>query len=506
MRKRQTIAVAFLALCQCLCLCQGCGTGDDPPRGHALVIGVGRDFYDGPDSRAFLHGSTHTWEALTYLDGRLSPTPWLAESWSTPDGGRTWIFRLRRGVRFHDGSPLTASDAAFCLRRIQRTARYDPSGSLRDLEEVRAQGDDLLVCRLARPSPIFPALVAYYGSPVIKPGQVDARGRIRRLVGTGPFKVERVIPGQEIRLEAFPDYWGPKPAYGRVVFRTLTDAQTRVMALMAGDLDAVADVGSILPEQEPELASLPGVRLKRVEVATTHYLLFNCRRPPFSDLAARRLAVGTCQRARLVESLAGGVATPARDPYSRLAEPWAGGLLRPPADGGEAAAPGRPLIILLHGGTVQRWPYLDMAQALQGRLRALGLPARIEVAEAGTYYEALRRGDFDLCLQPNTLMTGDPDFFYSYYLASGGPANQGWRCPEADRLIAEARGEMDRPRRQALYLRLEELVRDHLPLWPLFHELALYAHRDRVADFRMDYFFRPGLIRAHPAAAKGSTN
>lgn len=468
--------------------------------GPTLVIGVGRDFFDGPDSRSYLHGSTNTWEALTYLDRDLRPVPWLAQSWRAEDGGRTWVFRLRPGVLFHDGSPLTAGEAAFCLRRIAGNAKYDPSGSFRHLLAVEATGELELTCRLSQPAPDFPALVAYYGSPVLKPQGMDSSGRITHLLATGPFRLESVTPGHEVRLAAWEGYWGGVPAYQRVVFRLLSDAQTRGMALMAGDLDAVADVGAILPEQEPEIKAALGVILKRKEVATTHYLLFNCRRPPFAQRQARLWLASLLEDSGLVLSLAGVIGLTARDPFSRLAVDWADGSLRPPPAPPGAAPPaaGQPLVILLHAGTTQRWPYLDLAQALQQRLRAHGLTARIAVSETGAYYQALKQGEYDLSLQPNTLMTGDPDFFYSYYLAWDGPANPGWRDAQADELIAAARLEMNSGQRRTRYGRLAQIMAAELPLLPLFHELALYAHRDRVADFTMDHFFRPDLLQARP--------
>lgn len=491
------LALALLAVLGLAACGPGPAGGRDASR--VLVVGIGRDFCDGPDSRAYLHGSTNVWEALTYLDKNLRPVPWLAESWQARDGGRTWVFRLRAGVRFHDGSPLSAADAAFCLRRIAGHAKFDPSASFRHLIAVEASGPLELTCRLSEPAPDFPALVAYYGSPIIKPAGVDAAGRIESLIATGPYALDQALPGHEVRLTAWQGYWGGPPAYQRVVFRVLADAQTRAMALMAGDLDAVADVGAILPEQEPELHAAAGVVLKRHEVATTHYLIFNCRRPPLAARSARLWLAGLVQRAGLVASLAGGISVPARDPFSRLAADWAGGDLHPPLAEAAAIAPNNdPLIILLHAGTVQRWPYLDLAQALQQQLKGHGISARITVSEAGAYYLALKQGDFDLSLQPNTLMTGDPDFFYSYYLAATAPANPGWRDAEADRIITRARVEMDPAARLAAYTRLAAILARDLPILPLFHELALYAHRQGVRDFSMDHFFRPDLRQARP--------
>lgn len=491
--------VPALSLCLAALLWSGAAGAAKPP-GPTLVIGVGRDFYDGPDSRAFLHGSTNTWEALTYLDENLRARPWLAESWRVQDSGRTWIFRLRPGVRFHDGSLLTAREAAASVERIRRSPKYDPAGVFRDVVSIQAHGRREVVFRLKNPCPCFANLAAYYSTPIIKPAVFDGQGRITRLIATGPFKVERISRGDSIELSAFDGYWGAKPVYRRVIFRTILDAQTRAMALMAGEVDAVADVGGVLPEQAQELESAPGVILKRRETAVTHYLFFNCRQAPFSQARARLWLAGLLDRPRMVRILTQGAGATALDPYSPLAQDWAFGLIRPRGDG-KPPEPARRLIILIHGGTVQRWPYLEIAQVLQEKLARRGWPARIEVKEAGGYYQALKQGRFDLTLAPNTLMTGDPDFFYSYYLAPNAPRDFGWRNQEAGVLIARARYEMDPARRRELYRRLAELVNQELPILPLYHDVSLYAYRDSLAFFEMDHNFRPRLDLARPKEA-----
>ena len=492
-----------LSLLLALLLAAACGPDQaGGPKGHSLIIGIGRDLYYGPDDRTYLHGSTHTWEGLTYLGGDLRPRPWLAESWSSSGGGRVWDFFLRPGVRFHDGTPFTAADAVFCIERLRRNPKYDPVNSYRDLIKVEAVGPLHLRFSLSKPCPFFPALVAQYNSPMIKPSAVDQDGHITKLVATGPYCLKEVLPGYEVRLEAFDGYWDPKPAFQQVTFRLLLDAQTRAMALIAGDVDAVADVGAILPEQVPDLNHAAGIILKSREVATSHYLIFNCRRAPFADPAARRWLLHQMDRQKLVQRVAGRIAIPAHNTYSRLAKDYDFGLLRTPTEeGSPPAPPGHRLVILLHGGTVQRWPYLDLAQAMQQMLAQAGLPAEIQVAEAGAYYQALKKGDYDLAMNPNTLMTGDPDFYYTYYLASGSPANPGWHNDEADRLIAASRQEMDPARRLLMLQGVEEIVSREAPIWPLFHERALYAHGPRLAEFSMDHFFRPELLSARPASA-----
>ncbi len=487
-----------IGLCLALGLALAAPAFAAAPSGDALLtIGVGRDFFDGPDSRTYVHGSTNTWEALTYLGPNLKAQPWLAESWRSQDQGRTWIFRLRSGVRFHNGSLLTNKEAAASIKRIMSRPKYDPTGIYRDVVAVEAKGEHELVLSLARPSPAFANLVAYYASPIIHSSCFDNEGRLHSLIGTGPFKVKKIQRGQSIELEAFPDYWGAVPAYKKVKFLFIPDAQTRLMALLAGEVDAVADVGGILPEQAADLARAPQITLRRQPVATTHYLFFNCRRQPFKDREARFWLTSILDREQLVQALAKGAGTVAKDPYSELASDWAFGLLRP-TSGRKPPSPQHPLLMILHGGTIQRWPYLEIAQVLQERLSQNGWRAQIQVMEPGAYYQALQRGSFDLAIQPNTLMTGDPDFFYSYYLESKGPRDFGCGNRIMDRLIQTARHEMDPDKRLALYRELAGRFNQELPLWPLYHDISLYAYGAKVANFIMDHNFRPLLNLARP--------
>jgi peptide/nickel transport system substrate-binding protein len=465
--------------------------------GPTLVIGVGRDFFDGPDSRTYLHGSTHTWEGLTYLGEGLEARPWLAESWHSPDGGRTWVFRLQEGVRFHDGSPLTAELARASIQRIADHRRYDPTGVYRHLVRLETEGKRNLVFRLKEPSVNFPNLVSYYSSPVIHPRVFAADGKLSGFIGTGPYRIEEILAGDRVVLRAFGDHRGPNPAYERVVFRTLLDAQTRAMALLAGEVDAVADVGGVLPQQAGEIESAPGIILNRVEVATTHYLLFNCRKPPFLDAPARHWLAGILDRDALVSALAPGAGRVAEDPFTPLARDWAFGDLHP-GPGQRPDVPGEPLILLLHAGTIERWPYRDIAQVVQAQLEGCGFPSKIVIREAGTFYEDLQQGRFHIALLPTTLMTGDPDFFYSYYVASDGPRSFGCGTREMNALIRSGRRAAKVEERRSVYRKLSARFAAQMPLLPIYHDFSLYAFGRAVGSFAMDHNFRPLLIEARP--------
>ena len=478
-------------------LTPGAVFSSDASRENTLVIGIGRDFFDGPDSRTYVHGSTNTWESLTYLGEGLKAVPWLAESWESSDDGRIWRFRLRKGVRFHNGDPLSASLAVESIKRIAFRPQYDPSGVFRSIEEIAAIGDLTIEFRLKEPSPLFPNMVAYYSSPVIHPSCFDPSGHLTGLTATGPYRLTEARDGDRIILDAYEGYWGKKPLYQRVIFRTLADARTRVMALMAGEIDAVADVGGILPQQAEEIKNLPEITLKRVDVATTHYILFNCRKPPFESPEARRWFSGLLDRKEIVDVLASGAGIAAYDPFSPLASQWTFKNIKP-SEGKKPKVTNDPIVILLHGGTLERWPYRDIAQIVQAKLRESGFNSRISVREPGAYYEDIHEGRFNLCLQPNTLMTGEPDFFYAYYVASNGLRYCGCGTPEMDQLIGEGRAMINFSEQRGIYLRLSEIFTMQMPLLPLYHDISYYAHGPRVGDFTMDWNFRPLLQEAKP--------
>jgi peptide/nickel transport system substrate-binding protein len=192
--------------------------------------------------------------------------------------------------------------------------------------------------------------------------------------------------------------------------------------------------GGLLPEQARQLAGEPQVILKCREVATTHYLFFNCPRPPFDHKEGRLWLAGLVDRKGWVKALTSDFGRQAQGFYTPLAEDWRFPL-EPLSEGRKPHPVKRVLTILISNGTVQRWPYLELAQLLQERLGREGFPTGIQVLETGPYQEALKKLDFDLVMQPNTLMTGDPDFFYSYYLYSKGTYNFGFKNSEVDQMI-----------------------------------------------------------------------
>jgi peptide/nickel transport system substrate-binding protein len=199
----------------------------------------------------------NSYESLLDLDADLRPRPGLAESWSTP-GERTWIFRLRKNVRFHDGSPLRAADAAYTLKRVLANRRYEAGYYLTDVESVRDLDEHTLEITTIRPTALLATRLAFV--PVVRDG-VPSSALAGAVNGTGPYRLEAHTPEGELRFVRHDGYWGRPSVVEKASVFSGVQADAATESLLAGRLD-VADFGGRLPADElkarPDLVAYEG--------------------------------------------------------------------------------------------------------------------------------------------------------------------------------------------------------------------------------------------------------
>ncbi len=499
--KRTVIPCVGLLLLLSLLSC--CNGKEKPGASSRFTIGVGRDLYFGPSSPIFLHGSLNVWEGLTGLDHRLEVRPLLAVNWEAQKDGRLWVFHLRKDVSFHDGEPLNAEVVVKNIERM-RNPRFDLYGVYRNVKSVAVVDQFSVSFLLHTPDPVFPSRLSYFGSPMFSLKSFDYKGNIKEPLGTGPFMLKGHRKGESITLVRNERYYLGIPMLKEIVYKYIPNPSTRVSALKAGEIDAIVDIGGILPEQVPLLDRDGDIEIFKQEVATTHYLLFNTRRLPFSSQGLRQAVSRTVDREEMVQTIFGGYALPAREFFSPLAQVWMSKATKLFEGSAIAERPtentskhSQKVILVVNAGLAKRWPYRPVSEVIQAHLRDIGINAEINMLEMGAWKDALKRGNFDISLCPYTLMTGDPDFFFSWWMHSKGQLNVdrgiGYQNPVADDLIEEARSEMNPERRKETYDQLQEIIARDLPLTPLFHDVAIYACKKRVQGLRLDAFFRPCL-------------
>jgi len=213
---------------------------------------------------------TMLYNGLTSLDGSLTPQPSLAEEFATKDA-KTWVFKLRKGVMFHDGKPLTPADVVFSISRHKDAATASKAKALADqIDTVKASGANEVTITLSAPNADLPVILGTFHFLIVKDGTTDFSTGI----GTGPYKLKEFKPGVRsiaVRNEA---YWKPgKPYLDEIEFVGIGDEGARVNALLSGDLDMV---GSVNPRSVDRVKNTPG------------FAIFSTQSGQYSDLIMRR--------------------------------------------------------------------------------------------------------------------------------------------------------------------------------------------------------------------------
>lgn len=470
-----------------------------------LTIGLGRNLYYGPKKWYFLHGSLAVWEPLVILDNDMVAQPVLATSWEMNEDGTVWTFHLREGVKFHDGTPFNADAVILNVPKLQE----EYMTTLPNLDSLEKVDDYTVRFIMKEPTPNLPQLIAYFSSAMISPQALGEDGRPTAPIGTGPFKFVEYIEDDSIILERNDDYWGGPAKLERVIFKYIPDATTRLAALQTGEIDAIADVGSLQPEQASIVEQNPDLVLLQQGVATTHYLTFNCGKPPFDDVRLRQAISMVIDRQGLVDNTLYGFGEPGVSVITPRAKQWVRTDVAPRYDPQAAKALAEEVLdgerveakLILHSGLLGRWPYENISQILQAAAAELGIDVKIETLEGGAWNEALKAGDYNLTMMPYTLMTGDPDFFMGRWVWSEGDLNQrrsyGYANERADELVIAAISEMDQAVRKEYYDELQAIVAEEVPFTPLYHEVTIYATRKNVKDLRLDVQFKPSLDKAY---------
>jgi len=441
-----------------------------------------------------VHLSALLFNGLTRLDAQAEPAPDLAERWEVT-GGREYRFTLRRGVRFHDGRELTAEDVVFTLRSIQDPALGSPlRGALEPVETIEVLDRHTLRLRLR--SPHAPLLAALAAGVVPRPaGGADGGATGGVPVGTGPFRLARHVPREEVELRAFPGHFAGPPRLTSLRFRVIPDATTRLLELRKGTVDLLP--GGLPPELLPAVRSLPHVQVLTGPSSNTTYLAFNLRDPILRDRRVRAALAYALDRDGLVAHLMQGLAEPATGILPPRHWAYRGEVARYPHDPARAKAlldaagypPGRdgvrfPLTFKATTGELSR----ALGEILQEQLGGVGIPVRIVSHEWGTFFADIRSGNFQVAAL-TWVGIADPDYLHYIFHSGSVPphgANRGaYRNPEVDRLLDAGRATPEREKRRVLYGRVQEILAEDLPYIFLWHEVRFAALKADLRDFRL---------------------
>lgn len=481
--------------------------GSEGSHRDRLVIGRAADATNLDPARAVdiesLEISEHVFGRLVrFAPGRLDPEPDLATSWTVSPDGTVWTFELRRGVRFHDGTPLDAEAVVFSFERQLVADHPAHAGDFlwarayQNIRRVKAEGPFRVRFEIDRPFAPFLANLAMGPGAIVSPAAVRRSGPMfgRRPVGAGPYRLKEWVPGDRITLVRNPDYWDSAPRTNTLVFLVLAGAQQRLQALESGTADVVQQV----PPDELTLLRLhPDLKVARAPAAQVAYLAFNTQRRPLDDPRVRRALSHAVPHDAIVRFVYQGMAAAALGPMppnvwgSRSDVVTYGYDLdrarRLLATAGVDPATVRPLKLV--APRVPR-PYLPaperVAAAVQSNFAALGLRVEVVLLDPVPHMRALWAGEHDLALHGWFADNGDPDSFLYTLLDSDNttgsrPSNIAfYRNGYFHDLITQAQRSADRTERERLYSQAQAILATEAPWVPLAHPEVVFAMHDRV--------------------------
>ncbi len=433
---------------------------------------------------------------LVRPDSTGVPRPELATSWETPSD-TVYLFHLRKGVRFHDGSLLSAYDVAYTFRSVLDPALKAPlRKSLEVIKAITVLDSFRIKFTLAHPhAPFLSNLeVGIVPRHLAEPHPEQFK---QHPVGSGPFQFVRWEPDALVVLKRNPYYWRGRPGLSEIQMKIIPEATTRVLALENGEVDFLMNN---FPERYlPRLRANPRLKVLTRTGSNYVYIGLNLRNPYLKKLAVRQALAYAINVPEMISSLTAGLHTratsllypgnwahnPNLQPYPYDPEKARALLNRagyPDPDGD-----GPAVRFTLTYKCTDKLQSRQKAQVIQQYLGRVGIGVKIQSYEWGTFFDDVQHGRFDL-YSLTWVGVYEPDIYYRLFHSSsiGTGANRGaYRNPVVDRLLEQAQQILELNKRKALYWKVQEILHRELPYISLWYETNVAVMDRRLAGFEL---------------------
>jgi ABC-type transport system substrate-binding protein len=336
------------------------------------------------------------YDNLVRFNTKMQIEPALAESWTQSADGLIWTFKLRKGVRFHDGTPFDAKAVKYFFDRVLgdekpfKASLYTPF-----VQGAQVVDDNTVRVTLKQPFAAFLFRLAHSAGAIVSPAAHQKWGKDLALhpAGTGPFKFVEWVKGDRVVVERNDAYWGGRPLLDRVTVKTVKEDSARVLMLQSGDADLILNIP---PEDIPRLRKDARFAVESIATARALYVTINMKKKPFDDVRVRQALNHAVNREAIVGSLFQGNA----EAIAGIVAPLQNGFAKLP---GYAYDPKKAKELLAQAGVpalkVKLWSpkgrYVkdfELAQAVQQDLAAVGVEAALSTMEWGAYLSATKTG------------------------------------------------------------------------------------------------------------------
>lgn len=446
---------------------------------------------------------------VRYKSGTLEVEPALATDWDISEDGTVYTFHLREGVTFHDGSDFDAEAVKFNFDRMLKedhpfhnTGPFPLAFFFSSVEEVSVVDPMTVEFKLNAPYAPFLSNLAYPTGLIVSPAAVEEFGAEfgRNPSGTGPFSFAEWKSNEHVVLNANPEYWDGAPASETLVFRPITDANTRTAEMLAGGIDLMVEVPPVA------LSEFKGERYNVFEQAGPHvwFAILNAKEGPFANKLVRQAANYAVNKAALVDNVLEGTAEVAAGPtppafawaYNEDLKPYAYDPEKAKALLAEAGDETPEVTFYVTEGGSGMLDPIAMGTAIQADLKAVGFDVTIETYEWNTFLGEVNPGlEGKADMAEMAWMTNDPDTLPYLTLRSDawpekGGFNSGYYSnPDVDTLLEQARVATDQDERARLYKEMQTIVQEDAPWLFVANWKQNAVASDAVENFELEPSF-----------------
>ena len=471
------------------------GGGATPKKGGTLRVGF---YIEAATMDPHLSGSKvdrqiyhNVYEPLVVLDAKLGIRPGLAESWQQPDP-KTLVFKLRRGVKFHDGTDFNAEAARFNFVRMKTEPKSVRKGELANVDSVDVVDAYTIKLNLKRPDAALMATLTDRAGMMISPKVVQERGpeleRNARGAGTGPFVFAEWVKDDHLLLKRNDGYWnkGAGPYLDQIRYRPIPDDVVKLQSLQSGEIDVMdyvqpRDVAAVKADRNVVVLDVPSL-------ASFAYQL-NHTKPPFNNKALRQAVAYAMDTEQIVKGVWLNVGVPSNGPvpptswaYDSTIKPIRRDLARAKA---KLAEGGQPNGFAFTVTTANIPINVQEVEVMQAQLSEAGITMKIKLVDASTQLADGNAKNFEMI---SYQWSGRPDpdgnTFQFYKTSPGTSLNwSGISNPQIDALLDRSRELQSQAERKKVFSDLTKILLDELPMLFIVHPIEPKAFSPRVQNY-----------------------
>lgn len=445
------------------------------------------------------------YDGLLEIDDNFNYVPDLAQSYTMPDE-KTYVFKLKRNVHFHDGSKLTSEDVRYTYETIM-----DPEygsvfrNAFINVDKIETPDEYTVVIRLKKPYAPFRTAVRMGIIPK-RIGEKLGKEFSKQPVGTGVFKLKKNLGRDGVILERFPDYKPERAKLKTVTFKPVLDDTVRTLGLLKGSIDLVLNaipaalLTKVRENEETAVKTGDGVQYQ--------YMGFNLQDPVLKNLLVRRAIAHAIDRSSIIKYKLGGLAKPSTgllapinwayygDVHKYDYDPEKAKKLLDRAGYGLKQKDKKSYRLSLTYKTSTNPEALEIAGVIAANLRSVGIEVTLRSLEFGVFFDDIKSGNFQIYTLSWTGIT-EPDHYHYIFNSESFPpngANRGrYKNKEMDRLTSLARVTVDQEKQKKIYAKIQQLAAEELPYVSLWHKDNVVAYRKSVKGFKLkangDYYY-----------------